>query len=42
MSTVGFGDILPGDSLSFITAGGGVLLGLATFSLWQEAVVVRI
>ena len=39
-STVGFGDILPQDSLSYLVSGGYVLIGLAIFSLWQESVVV--
>lgn len=40
ISTVGFGDILPQDSLSYLISGGYVLIGLAIFSLWQESVVV--
>ena len=40
VSTVGFGDILPQDSLSYLVSGGYVLIGLAVFSLWQESVVV--
>ena len=42
VSTVGFGDILPGDSLTFLMAGGYVLMGLAIFSLYQESFSVKI
>lgn len=42
ISTVGFGDILPQDSLSYLISGGYVLIGLAIFSLWQESVVLFI
>ena len=41
VSTIGFGDILPGESLSFLMAGGGILVGLSLFSLWQDCVVVN-
>ena len=40
ISTIGFGDILPADSLTFLMAGGGVLIGLSLFSLWQDSVLV--
>ena len=42
VSTIGFGDILPGESLSFLMAGGGILVGLSLFSLWQDCVMVKI
>lgn len=42
VSTVGFGDILPGDSLTFLMAGGYVLMGLAIFSLYQESFSARV
>ena len=42
VSTIGFGDILPAESLSFLMAGGGILVGLSLFSLWQDCVVVRL
>ena len=35
LSTVGFGDVVPQDSVVFLMAGGYVLLGMALFSLWQ-------
>jgi hypothetical protein len=35
LSTVGFGDIVPEDSVVFLLTGGYVLLGLALYSLWQ-------
>ena len=41
VSTIGFGDILPGESLGFLMAGGGILVGLSLFSLWQDCVVVN-
>ena len=41
VSTIGFGDILPGESLSFLMAGGGILVGLSLFSLWQDCVMVK-
>ena len=40
VSTVGFGDVIPGDSLMFLMVGGYILIGLAVFSLWQESFVV--
>ena len=40
VSTVGFGDVIPADSLMFLMSGGFILIGLAVFSLWQEAVMV--
>ena len=42
LSTIGFGDILPGDSLSFLLCGGYIVLGLAIFSIWQQSVVVSL
>merc|ERR1711953_956096 len=39
LATIGFGDILPGDSLTFLLCGGYIVLGLALFSLWQQSVV---
>merc|ERR1711953_55634 len=39
LTTIGFGDILPGDSLTFLLCGGYIVLGLALFSLWQQSVV---
>ena len=42
LSTIGFGDILPGDSLTFLLCGGYILLGLAVFSIWQQSVVVSL
>ena len=35
LSTVGFGDVVPEDSVVFLMAGGYILLGMALFSLWQ-------
>ena len=35
VSTVGFGDVVPEDSVVFLMAGGYILLGMALFSLWQ-------
>ena len=40
VSTVGFGDVIPGDSLMFLMSGGLILMGLTVFSLWQNAVMV--
>merc|ERR1719228_1454232 len=37
-STVGFGDIVPEDSLVFLMLGGYILIGLAVYSVWQEGV----
>ena len=42
LATIGFGDILPGDSLTFLLCGGYIVLGLALFSLWQQSVVVSL
>ena len=42
LSTIGFGDILPVDSLSFLLCGGYIVLGLAVFSIWQQSVVVSL
>ena len=42
LSTIGFGDILPGDSLSFLLCGGYIVLGLAIFSIWQQSAVVSL
>jgi len=42
LSTVGFGDIVPEDSLVFLMFGGYILVGLAMYSLWIESVVVNI
>lgn len=39
LSTVGFGDIVPEDSLIFLMFGGYILIGLAIFSLWQDSAV---
>ena len=41
VSTIGFGDITPAESLSFLMAGGAILVGLSLFSLWQDCVVVN-
>jgi len=41
-STVGFGDVVPEDSVIFLMAGGYILLGMALFSLWQGAAMERI
>ena len=35
ISTVGFGDVVPEDSVVYLMAGGYILLGMALFSLWQ-------
>ena len=35
LSTVGFGDIVPEDSLLFLLAGGYTILGLVLYSMWQ-------
>jgi len=42
LSTVGFGDIVPEDSLIFLMLGGYILIGLSLYSLWQESVVQTI
>jgi len=42
LSTVGFGDVVPEDSVVFLMAGGYILLGMALFSLWQGAVMEKI
>jgi len=42
LSTVGFGDVVPQDSVVFLMAGGYVLLGMALFSLWQTAAMEEI
>jgi len=42
LSTVGFGDVVPQDSVVFLMAGGYVLLGMALFSLWQTAAMEKI
>jgi len=42
LSTVGFGDVVPQDSIVFLMAGGYVLLGMALFSLWQTAAMEKI
>jgi len=42
LSTVGFGDIVPEDSLIFLMLGGYILIGLSVYSLWQESVVGNI
>jgi len=42
VSTVGFGDILPGDSFTFLMAGGYLLMGLAIFSMYQDAFTARV
>merc|ERR1719341_2099044 len=39
LSTVGFGDIVPQDSLIFLMLGGYILVGLSVYSLWLESVV---
>jgi len=39
LSTVGFGDIVPEDSMLFLMAGGYILMGLALYSMWQSCVV---
>ena len=41
-STVGFGDVVPEDSVIFLMAGGYILLGMALFSLWQVSLKGRI
>jgi len=41
LSTVGFGDVVPEDSVVFLMAGGYILLGMALFSLWQGAAMER-
>merc|ERR1719295_303287 len=41
-STVGFGDVVPEDSVIFLMAGGYILLGMALCSLWQGAAMERI
>ena len=42
LTTIGFGDILPGDSLAFLLCGGYILLGIALFAIWQQSVVVSL
>ena len=42
LSTIGFGDLLPGDSLTFLLCGGYIVLGLALFNIWQQSVVVSL
>jgi len=42
ISTVGFGDIVPEDSLVFLMFGGYILIGLSIYSLWIESVVANI
>lgn len=42
LSTVGFGDIVPQDSLIFLMLGGYILVGLSVYSLWLESVAGNI
>jgi len=42
LSTIGFGDIVPEDSLVFLMLGGYILIGLAIYNLWIESVVGNI
>jgi len=42
ISTVGFGDIVPEDSLVFLMFGGYILIGLSIYSIWIESVVANI
>jgi len=39
VSTVGFGDVVPADSLIFLLLGGLTIIGLAIYSLYQDRMV---